>query len=781
MPPQKGQAGRGVGCGCCLLLPEQKRFAVKPRRQRTVSGRVQLELRRAGTPQRVENMLRRYTLRGSTRSIHSYYEFVAELGSGAYGSVSRYRSLHHGGNAKAQEVAVKYIKWSAVGMGRCWRDPSQEEQLHRELKTLMVLDNPFIIRVREWFEDWRTGIYFVMELCEGGSLQDVLDGMCEVTSREQRIASFQERLRRHFREVSYALAYLHGMDPPIVHCDLKPENVLLKTRDPSSSVRLVDFGLVSLDRAREDTDKWTLGTQIFMAPEQFLQGEGRFSVQMDVWSLGIIFVWMITALERGSLQHPMLNDEDGAGFNPTFLDLNAAYRELPQDGTPAWRRELFGGQPASAIELADRMLVCPAEARIAMSEVLEQDWVTEHDDLTTDFLNQESVVMNMRMYPKLSKFERMLLNLIAEQISGNVGQSSELVRQLRNTFRALDTSGDGRLSKEELLEGLKAAEYPLDPEVQMEVAGLFDELAFLSVDDVDSVQADASGSRSVMNTISDSIGASIRDMLKISGELSPLTDAASQVMEKLATPCHTGTLEATPVEDDSQPNLGEGDKETTLTYTEWLAATIGYNVLSSDDALTGAFNALDTDLDGQVSQSDIVHFVGQEAAETIMSQFDNPDFLTYDDFKKLAKRLAAKRWAVDPLFIKSRQASIGSITDETDDDETDTHSSPRQSFMRRMMTASFDKSREALSRENRGILGRMLGVSPTAPSPSAKALSRRGSWHPGSFFEMAEQFKVEIPRAQPDEPTGSSRKSNPYGRRLTVASTVHFEIDQEKS
>lgn len=66
---------------------------------------------------------------------------------------------------------------------------------------MMLLDNPFIIRVYEWFEDPINGIYFVMELCDGGSLQDVLEEVCKVSSREERIQTYQERLRRNFREV----------------------------------------------------------------------------------------------------------------------------------------------------------------------------------------------------------------------------------------------------------------------------------------------------------------------------------------------------------------------------------------------------------------------------------------------------------------------------------------------------------------------------------------------------------------------------------------------------
>lgn len=45
------------------------------------------------------------------------------------------------------------------------------------------------------------------------------------------------------------------------------------SQDPTSACKLIDFGLVSLDDC-DDGEKWVKGTQIFMAPEQFLQGAG---------------------------------------------------------------------------------------------------------------------------------------------------------------------------------------------------------------------------------------------------------------------------------------------------------------------------------------------------------------------------------------------------------------------------------------------------------------------------------------------------------------------------
>ena len=141
-------------------------------------------------------------------------------------------------------------------------------------------------RFREWFEDTFQGIFFVMELCSGPSLQCILEDVCRQEGRRQ---SYLPKLRRHFREVTkasflngncmgfvhlfktytcnkrlsiyirydrcskstlkevtYAISYLHGMDPPVIHRDLKPDNILLADATEHSTARLIDFGLASL-------------------------------------------------------------------------------------------------------------------------------------------------------------------------------------------------------------------------------------------------------------------------------------------------------------------------------------------------------------------------------------------------------------------------------------------------------------------------------------------------------------------------------------------------------
>eukprot|EP00434_Breviolum_minutum_P030817 symbB.v1.2.027251.t1/scaffold2780.1/size77252/9 len=228
-----------------------------------------------GLHDRAHSIMTHWKFRGAYRPITAFYEFERTLGEGAFGSVSKW-SMH----ASNQKVAVKQIKWQKIWHG-AFRNRAAEKEIRKELKLLLVLDNPFIIKFREWFEDICKGIFFVMELCSGPSLQSILEDVCKQPEglRREKLP----KLRRHFREVTYAISYLHGMDPPVVHRDLKPENILLADCTEHSTARLIDFGLASL-KTDEDAPL-AVGTMVFMAPETFVNVKVELDQQTDVKNL----------------------------------------------------------------------------------------------------------------------------------------------------------------------------------------------------------------------------------------------------------------------------------------------------------------------------------------------------------------------------------------------------------------------------------------------------------------------------------------------------------------
>lgn len=85
------------------------------------------------------------------------------------------------------------------------------------------------------------------------------------------------------------LAYLHGQTPPIIHRDIKPQNIII---DDSGNPRLIDFGNSRLYNENSQTDTVCFGTRYYAAPEQygFSQTDGR----TDIFALGVLLGWLLT-------------------------------------------------------------------------------------------------------------------------------------------------------------------------------------------------------------------------------------------------------------------------------------------------------------------------------------------------------------------------------------------------------------------------------------------------------------------------------------------------------
>lgn len=396
--------------------------------------------------------------------MEDFYDSPNHLGEGACGTVSRWRlrsssrkfsSLSQSSSQEEEcstscpdesYYAVKQIRWKSV-----WQKKEEqrehEEAVRQELTTLIGLDHPNIALIREWFEDWRDGIFFVMELCEGGSMQDVLETeVCGAKSLEERL-EHMPWLQRCFRDLSYAVSYIHSKG--VVHRDLKPENVMLKSKDPDSGVKLIDFGLATLVEGEGKGENWQKGTLLFMAPELFLTAGGRFTEKSDMWSMGIILAWTAAALQHGALLHPMLPAEQGEGFDVEQYELFCAYREREP---PAEAH--FAGMPVAFRSLVLALLQYKPEERASATDCLSNEWVAHRrrSKDSAEILAASGSLEKMKAWSKLTEGDRSMLSLVASNLHDS--DISDLVR----AFEALDTDRTGHLSKEELVQGFQRCE-----------------------------------------------------------------------------------------------------------------------------------------------------------------------------------------------------------------------------------------------------------------------------------------------------------------------------------
>ena len=220
--------------------------------------------------------------------------FVAEkeLGRGGFGAVYQARRKKDGA-----QVAIKVMLSQA--------DATEDavQRFKREMKVNRELDHPNIVRFIE-SGSHKGAFYFVMELCDGGSLMDLYNNNRGPLSPEQ--------LMPHALKALEGLAFAHGKG--FVHRDLKPGNILIH----KGAARIADFGMSkSFQMAglsgMSMTGK-TAGTPVFMPPEQIINFKYVKPVS-DVFSMGATMYFLLTGafpFDFTDKRDPMdviLNDE----------------------------------------------------------------------------------------------------------------------------------------------------------------------------------------------------------------------------------------------------------------------------------------------------------------------------------------------------------------------------------------------------------------------------------------------------------------------------------------
>lgn len=131
--------------------------------------------------------------------------------------------------------------------------------------------------VDEWRDDKR---YFIIrEYVEGQTLEEYVKNH---TCTESDILDVGVRL-------CGILQYLHGLTPPLIHRDLKPQNIV---RQADGSIYLIDFEISRFYTEGKQEDTVWCGTKEYAAPEQY--GYMQTGAYSDIYSLGIVLTWMLT-------------------------------------------------------------------------------------------------------------------------------------------------------------------------------------------------------------------------------------------------------------------------------------------------------------------------------------------------------------------------------------------------------------------------------------------------------------------------------------------------------
>ena len=211
------------------------------------------------------------------RKMHSFniaeYEIFLRdlLGRGTFCDVYR------GKNTKTTDlVAAKRLAPSTDG---------DLERLRKQMALLKMFNHRNVVKFRALFEDIgeSKSHWIIMELCDGGNLEDYLRANSP-DLREQVDMMYQ---------CAAGLAYLHtAHDPPVVHRDVKPSNILISISNAKPVLKLADFDLAAALSHDVMFDTFC-GTPYAMAPELLLM-RGQYGTSADVFSCGITFYYILT-------------------------------------------------------------------------------------------------------------------------------------------------------------------------------------------------------------------------------------------------------------------------------------------------------------------------------------------------------------------------------------------------------------------------------------------------------------------------------------------------------
>ena len=193
------------------------------------------------------------------------YRLVAALGRGGMGEVYRADDL-----TLNQPVALKFLPPHLAD------DPDRLARFRKEVAIARRVSHPNVCRVYDLAEVDKQP-FLTMEYVDGEDLASLLRRIGRVP---------EDKATAIARELCYGLTAVHELG--LLHCDLKPANVML---DGRGKVRLADFGLAA---AVEDLNvhESRAGTPAYMAPEQFSRNE--VTTRSDLFALGLVLYELFT-------------------------------------------------------------------------------------------------------------------------------------------------------------------------------------------------------------------------------------------------------------------------------------------------------------------------------------------------------------------------------------------------------------------------------------------------------------------------------------------------------
>jgi serine/threonine-protein kinase len=217
--------------------------------------------------------------------LNNRYRIVRKIAEGGFGAIYRAWDLNLGIGCALKENIETTV--------------AAQRQFLLEANVLATLRHPNLPRVTDYFTVANMGQFLVMDFIEGENLQEKI-------SKNGYIPELQAL--KWIDQVLDAMVYLHHQKPPVIHRDIKPQNIIITAIEEAQKVSLVDFGI---SKVFDPSLKTTIGARAVTPPyspqEQY--GKGKTDARSDIYALGATLFVSLTGTEPvESIQRTMGTD-----------------------------------------------------------------------------------------------------------------------------------------------------------------------------------------------------------------------------------------------------------------------------------------------------------------------------------------------------------------------------------------------------------------------------------------------------------------------------------------
>jgi len=382
-------------------------------------------------------------------------------------------------DAKGAFGEVMIVKQNGTDQLRACKKVRIDSERHRalidtEIKLLRSLVHPNIVEFHGvYLEEAKEAkvsalgskVYLVFEYCRGGDLAMRIHYHNEELNQpmSESLVAFS------LQQILSATAHCHRLG--IMHRDMKPKNVLFMDKQRWASVKIIDFGLADFvsnvqDTAKEvpradakkdakDEGHWLAkvsdfcdmkrravrhvmekaGSTPYMAPEVF---GGWYDHRYDNFSIGVIMYEMLCG------KHPFCT--------PDAITAEQVKERILAEGELDFPDQNFGTISPDAISLCKGLLKKKPEERLSAKDALDHPWFKDPEKQSAYGNLRQLSFSLMRdltsFVEKSNAFKRAVYLLLTKELS------EQQIQGLRKKFMALDSNGDGTISRAELREGM---------------------------------------------------------------------------------------------------------------------------------------------------------------------------------------------------------------------------------------------------------------------------------------------------------------------------------------